>query len=360
VDTFARGAAVAAVLAGAWRRSPPPPDLDDVSEVVPMLVRGGAAGLAWHRLRAGPLCKTFACRELRQHYRMQALRAVDYAAAVAEVLSRVRAAGVEPILIKGWSSARLYPEPGLRPSDDVDLCVPEDRLADALGALSGPLPCAGDLHGGVPDLPDRTWGEAFGRSRLVAGPGGAEVRVLGAEDQLRLLCLHLARHGVARPLWLCDVGACLEGLPEGFDWDYCLRGRPSLSAWAASVMGLACRLLGAKAASDCADRCPAWVERAVLWCWGAGPERSFWRRLIEPREAMRRLSHHGISPGHGSAPIKDAFRLGLDPRRLRVPSLLLQVVAFVRRKGPYLWRLFRPKRRPPGRLLGPRVGIHRS
>src|SRR5262249_56795426 len=109
----------------------------------------------------------------------------------------------------------------LRPCDDVDLCVPEDQLAVAVGALSGPLPCIVDLHGGVPDLPDRTWGEVFGRSRLVPGVG-SEVRILGEEDQLRLLCLHLARHGIARPLWLCDVGACLEGLPERLDCDCCL------------------------------------------------------------------------------------------------------------------------------------------
>ena len=105
---------------------------------------------------------------------------------------------------------------------------------------------------------------------------------------------------------------------------------------------------------------PAWVERAVLWCWGAELERPFWRRLLDPMEAVRRLAYHGISPGHGSAPIKGAFRLGLDPPRLSVPLLLVQVAAFVRRKGPYLWRLFRPRKRPLGRPVGSRLGIHRS
>jgi hypothetical protein len=175
----------------------------------------------------------------------------------------------------------------------------------------------------------------------MAGPGG-EVRVLGAEDELRLLCLHQARHGMARPLWLCDVGACLEGLPEGFDWEDCLRGGAGLSGWTACVVGLARRLLGAVVVGDYSDRggAPAWVERAVLRCWGGA--QPFW--------------HHG----HGSAPIKDAFRLGLSPSSsaLMAPSVLIQLAAFVRRKGPYLWRLLRPRKRPVGRI-GPRLSIHR-
>jgi hypothetical protein len=167
------------------------------------------------------------------------------------------------------------------------------------------------------------------------------VRVLGAEDELRLLCLHQARHGMARPLWLCDVGACLEGLPEGFDWDYCLRGRGS--GWVECVVGLARRLLGAVAVGDYSDRgdgVPAWVERAVLRCWGE--ERPSWRH------------------GHGSGPIKDAFGLGLSPSSpaLMASSFLIQLTAFLRRKGPYLWRVFRP-RKGPMRGAGPRLPVHR-
>ena len=78
--------------------------------------------------------------------------------AIRTVLLRLRAVGSTPLLIKGWSAARIYPEPGLRPACDVDLCVPAACLAIAVAALSAsPLPCPVDLHADVPDLEDRTW-----------------------------------------------------------------------------------------------------------------------------------------------------------------------------------------------------------
>jgi hypothetical protein len=225
---------------------------------------------------------------------------------------------VEPILIKGWSSALLYPGLELRPSCDVDLCIPAAQADAATSALSArPLPCAVDLHLDVPDLPDRTWPELLARSRLAA-IGEVAVRVLGPEDQLRLVCLHQARHGLARPLWLCDVGACLESLPEDFDWGLWGFGDRTLSGWAGCVLGLACRLLDAKRAPWQAD-VPGWVERAVLRSWGA-------------------------APGRGSAPIRAAFQLGLGPGTL-LPGPLVRIAAFARRKAPRVLRLLRPRRR---------------
>ena len=186
-------------------------------------------------------------------------------------------------MIKGWSSARLYPEPGLRPSCDVDLCVASAQLPSAAAALSdAPLPCPVDLHADVPDLADRSWQEVLQRSRLATLDDMA-VRVLGAEDQLRLLCLHLAQHGMARPLWLCDIGVCLASLPADFDWDYCLWGRKHHTAWVIAVLGLADTLLGCRCEITPARPAP-WLERAVLWCWGVGagwPLRYYLRHPME-------------------------------------------------------------------------------
>jgi len=298
-------------------------------------------------LRQTALRTCSASQELRQHYRLQTLQAAEREEAIRELLSRLRTGGVEPILIKGWSSARLYPEAGLRPSGDVDLCVPTDRLASATAALSaGPLPCAVDLHEGVPDLPDRRWREVFSRSRLVA-LGEVAVRVLGPEDQLRLLCLHLARHGIARPVWMCDLWACLESLATDFDWDYCLLGSKYLSDWAACVLGLTGSLLdtGTNAVPRQGKRVPPWVRRAVLWCWGIGAGRSLLHYLRNPVEGVRRLRYHGISPNQGSMPIKAALHLGLGPVSW-LPLILVQIAAFWRRKIPHtLKRLVRPRRR---------------
>jgi hypothetical protein len=346
--SLARGRAVAAILAGAWRRSPPPLRMTPATleTIVPLLAGSGAGGLSWHRWRTSTTGTTATARELRQHYRLQTLQAVGREEAIRELVPRLRGAGVEPLLIKGWSSACLYPEPGLRPSGDVDLCVADDRLAAAMAALSGPpLPCAVDLHRNVPDLHDRAWDGLFRRS-LPAMLGDVVVRVLGPEDQLRLLCLHLARHGMARPLWLCDIGVCLESLPADFDWDYCLWGEKHLLRWIACALGLAHRLLdGPGDVGPVNGDVPPWVERAVLWCWGAGPGRSLRHYLRHPGEVLRRLRYHGISPNHGSMPIKAALQLRLGPNRC-LPLVLLQLAAFVRRKIPHVvQRLLSGRRR---------------
>jgi hypothetical protein len=309
-DPLTRGKRVAAILAGAWRTAPPPLPPCEMDEVVGLLAAGGAGGLAWHRLRETLLATSAPARELRQHYRLQTLQAVDREDSLRTLLKILRGAGVEPLLIKGWSSARLYAESGLRPSGDIDLCIAPEKIAAAITALAArPLPCAVDLHIGVPDLPDRSWSRLWNRARLVA-LADTEVRVLGPEDQLRLLCLHLARHGVARPLWLCDVAACLEAIPADFAWDDCLSGEKYLSSWSRCILGLACRLLGSR--SERSLSVPAWVEQAVLRCWG-------------------------ISATRGVRPIQSALRLGLGPTPW-MPSLLLEAAAFVRRKVPHVLR----------------------
>jgi hypothetical protein len=346
---IARGRAVAAILAGAWRHAPgsEPIAPATLQEVLPLVVAGGAAGLAWHRVRQTPLRNTTAGRELQQHYRLQTLQAIDRDRAIYKVLARLRFGGVEPILIKGWSAARLYPEPGLRLSSDLDWCVPLNRLPAAAAALAGwQLPCAVDLHADVPDLPDRNWDQVFTRSRIVQ-LGERTVRVLGPEDELRLLCLHLARHGIARPLWLCDIGACLESLPADFDWDYCLAGKHHLSSWTKCVLGLATRLLACRRINHAPlqDNVVLWVERAVLWCWGVGRGRRLAYYVRHPVEAVRRMRYHGISPNHGSTPIKAALHLSLGPHA-GLPLVGIQLAAFLRRKVPHvLERLVWPRRR---------------
>ena len=303
-------------LAGAWRSAPPPlpSELSNVEPIVPLLAESGAGGLAWHRLRQTALRSHRAVRELQQHYRLQTLQAARRASAVRELLLRLRAyVSIEPILIKGWSSAQLYPEPGLRPSADIDLCVPANELQAAASVLAGrPLPCAVDLHSDIPDLEDRSWREVFDRSFLVPLDDVA-ARVLGAEDELRLLCLHLARHGIARPLWLCDVAARLESLPISFDLAIIAaeEERSQHATGCPAVLVLANRLLAADlSAVPPARHRAATVEwrKAAAWCKGIGsgrPLRHYPSR--NPGEIVRRVRYHGISPRQG---IHDAHQGG--------------------------------------------------
>ena len=169
-------------------------------------------------------------------------------------LSLLRAVGVEPLLAKGWAAVRLYPEPGLRPYGDIDLWVRPEQHPVALAALSGPAGqrCRVDLHDRFAQL-DCTWQDVYERSRLEQ-LGEVEVRLLGAEDHLRLICIHMLGHGAWRPVWLCDIAAAVESLPEDFDWARCLHGHPRRAQWIVCAIGLARQVLGARCGGGPPDR----------------------------------------------------------------------------------------------------------
>jgi len=261
------------VLAGAWRRSPPPLQLSPVAlaEITPLLLRSGAAGLGWWRVRHSDLRTNPPAFQLQQAYRLHTLQAARHERQIGRAITLLRSAGVEPLLAKGWAAARLYPERGLRPYGDIDLWVRPEQHAAAVTALRSPSSqnCPVDLHQKFRHL-ERSWDELYNRSWLVP-LGDVKVRTLGPEDHLRLLCLHMLFHGVFRPLWLCDIGAALECLPANFDWEYCLEGWPRYSDWVACAIGLAHQLLGARLDGAPvrlrAKRLPRWLLPSVLRQW---------------------------------------------------------------------------------------------
>ncbi|HKR61386.1 MAG TPA: nucleotidyltransferase family protein, partial [Pyrinomonadaceae bacterium] len=206
------GELVAATLAGSWREQTKEPQLSttELTSITPLLLQSGAGALTWWRLRNSPLANESALGELQQAYRLHALQAVLHEINLQKVFKLLQTAGVEAILVKGWSIARLYPEIGLRPYGDIDLCVAPDQYALAQDALREPgdrYPL--DLHVGTSMLDDRSWDEVFARSQLVV-LDETVVRVLAPEDHLRVLCFHLLRHGVERPIGLCDIAVALE------------------------------------------------------------------------------------------------------------------------------------------------------
>jgi Uncharacterised nucleotidyltransferase len=323
-----QGSVVAALLAGAWRPMPVLPECSaaDLAAILPLLTAGGTGSLGWWRVRRSRLRNSQPAQRLREIYYCQAVSIGREEDLIRDALRRLRTRGVEPILIKGWAAARLYPEPCLRPSSDIDLCVAPAQLAAAeavLTAANGKL-IAVELHEGVPDVTDRGWPDLFRRSQL-APLGDTLVRVLGPEDQLRQLCLHFWRHHAYRPLWLCDIAAALEQAGADFDWDYALGCSPVLAAWVLCFVGLACRLLGARTAQTkvlrAAERLPPWLVNNVLWHWGNGMNRL-------------PLSHHCRRPGallslalhQWFNPLQAAYRAGLAPD---IPLLLLLLRALL-------------------------------
>jgi hypothetical protein len=269
------GRRMATVLAGAWRRSPPPLEMsaEALDDVTLGLLRSKTGALGWWRVRYSALRTTPAAGRLREAYQHHGFQAALHASNLARIVTRLRAGGVEPVLVKGPAIGRLYPERGLRPFGDLDLCVRPDQHRTAAAILVewvdtfSPV----DLHPGFKELNAQSWDEVYARSQL-ATFGAIEVRVLAPEDHLRFLCLHQLRHGVPTPLWLCDVAVALEARPESFNWDLALGPDRRRADWVACTIGLAHGLFGARVddtpVAGRAARLPRWLVPSVLEGWG--------------------------------------------------------------------------------------------
>jgi hypothetical protein len=275
-----KGSVVAALLRGAWRSSPPKLEglAADLEGIVPILVESGTGALAWWRVRhsAGhPLPSVL--RRLRATYLHYAVQYFEHEREIANMFHAMRSSDVEPILLKGWAIARSYPDSALRPAGDIDLYVSPDQYGKAkavLGRCSCSYPVDLD-HDTITRFCELTSEELHLRSQLVKLQD-TWIRVLSAEDHLRILCLHLLKHGAWRPLWLCDVAVAVETRPPGFDWDRCLGKNRRHADWILCTLALANWLLGAEVKDTPAvgrvKALPRWLVECVLKNWGShGP-----------------------------------------------------------------------------------------
>jgi len=309
----ALGSLVATTLRGSWRASPSP-DLSlsatQLDEVTPLLYDSGAAGLVCWGVGETKLRDTPSGELLHQAFRLLALQANIHQTKIQKIFRLMHAAGVEPILLKGWAIARLYPQPALRPYGDIDLFVRPQDYGVAKEVIEGEAArgCWVDLHAGIDELADSSTEDLFARSNLV-GCGDEHVRVPGAEDHLALLAIHLLKHGAWRPTWLCDLGLLLESMTSDFDWDLCLGKNKRRANWILSAIGLAYELVGAEIGNEeiaaRAREIPAWLARSVLKEWETpfaidqppmshrAPMRSY---LRHPRGLLSDLAHRWPNP----------------------------------------------------------------
>ena len=334
-----RGRAVAHVLAGAWRPEPAPLVSEELlCEAAPRLLESGSAALAWWRLRASPLRSSPAGFDFQQSYRLNTLEAALQEREIGESVARLRSAGIEPLLGKGWAAARLYPAPGMRPRGDVDLYVTAEQYliaADALRTEQG-AEYRVDLHRGFADLDDRNPRDLHDRASRVR-IDGTEVLVFSPEDHLRLLSLHLLRHGAWRSLWLCDVAAAVESLPTDFDWEYLGQGAPRRTQWVACVLALAGQLLEARTDGVPAawkQDVPSWMVATVLREWG-GPSLPHGRRepmatsLLRPADAVQGLLLRWPNPIEATTGLRASFN--------NFPRVPFQVAECLRRIAAFGW-----------------------
>lgn len=340
-----RGRLIARILNGAWRSLPPELEISsaDVTEIATLLLGSGAGALGWWRIRESDLNISPAAEELRQAYRLHTLHALAYQQKIKSAFSLLRVHNIEPILIKGWANARLYPQAGLRPYGDVDLCVrPDlhDRALSLLLGMSDARICPVDLHKALGRLDGRGWEEFYARSRVVKLDDEG-VRVLSPEDHLHILCFHMLEDGAWRPIQLCDISAALEAADSSFDWDVCLGGDKRRAKWVASAIGLAHTLLGARLADTPKElreaRAPRWLLPAVLKHWERPcledhrPPELIAKTLCQPMRLPKAALKRWPDPIGATIRLKGSFNA--------LPRLPFQLSDYFIHGGKFLMRL---------------------
>ena len=314
------GRRIAELLLRCWDERPPsaePLALESGrSEAVQLLRKQGASGLLWRRYGDD------LAPELRMASRQQVLQARLREQELGRTVELLRAAGFEPLLIKGWAIARLYPVAWQRPYGDLDLCVGTPAMSPALAALANRaqslVPV--ELHDHSDQIGDLRYGDLVARSQLVP-LGETQIRVPGEEEHLRLLAFHLLKHGGWRPLWLCDLAVAVERRGAGFDWERCFRGRPVLTEWVQVCLLLARELLGANLDGVPLDDSvlPSWAAPELLRTWGRGTGASMQVPVSASGgvlAAVRRSWRNSLQA---------SFELSLPPHGL--PRLPIRIVA---------------------------------
>jgi hypothetical protein len=269
------GILIAAALKGAWRPASHIPSLsaEQLSGMVPFILAGGAGALLWWHAGASLPSQSGSTEALKQAYLLHTVQAAVHERKIKQGIEFFRSRNVEPLLGKGCAIASLYPEPGLRPFGDFDFYVSPNEYNDLIKAVKSheapdiPL----DLHQGCAELNDRGFEELFARSRIISY-GGVDVRILGPEDHLRLICLHSLRHGAWRPIWLCDIAVAYESSAHELDWDYLLSGDARRTDWLICALGLARQLLDLSVDAPRIEprvrNLPYWLVPETLKQWG--------------------------------------------------------------------------------------------
>jgi hypothetical protein len=252
-------------------------------------------------------------------------------------VTRLRENRIEPILVKGWAAAQLYPQSGLRPYADIDICVRSKDYARAKPLLIGEGGNV-DLHQGFRAFGNRTWEGLYERSLLLK-VHGLEIRILSAEDHLGLLCFHFLREGAWRPLWLCDIAAALESRPANFNWEVCFERGHAAPDWFTCAIVLAHHLLGARLDGVpewvTAKGLPRWFIPSVMKEWSAPkmprrhrtPMKNIWRA---PARTLKGIPSHWPNGIEATISVNGPFN---DMPRLpfQVGSCALRTIDFLRR-----------------------------
>jgi hypothetical protein len=217
-------------------------------------------------------------------------------ARIREAFQLFRTNGIEPILIKGWAIARLYPESRLRTYTDIDLGVSSEDIEKARALLEdeGAKKLNIDLHNEFRHLDTVEWSSLLKDSELVP-IDGVEVRILSPEDHLRVLCVHWLTDSGSDKERLWDIYYAVQNRPPGFDWEKCL-GKVSKTRrkWIVCTIGLTSKYLGLDIdglpfAAEAED-IPGWLPRSIEKEWRLGiPLRGLYDSLHDWRLFVKQV-----------------------------------------------------------------------
>lgn len=261
----------------------------------------------------GPLVE-----ELERRFRRNAACNLALAAELARILAEFRDSGPRVVPFKGVILAeRLYGRLDSRASGDLDLLIRPGDAAAALKVLQRldyrfqASPEAANPHGsewqlerrgdGLPvELRWRLTSPQFGvpldldalAGRLTPGAWrGAPLEELPVEELLVVLCVHGAKHGWSRWMWICDVAQLLAAHPA-LDWSRVSACARPVGAETCVALGVAlARALAGRPAPACwrVRRLAAWVRGRLLGTPGPVPGGwRYWLLLLDrPADRLR-------------------------------------------------------------------------
>ncbi len=207
-----------------------------------------------------------------------------------------REQGIEPVLIKGFAAARYYPPDHTRISLDIDFAIASNDFdrATRITESSSSEGLAIDLHRELRHLDTLPWSDLFENSQLVIIDGIA-IRVLRAEDHLRVVCTHWLTDGGSNRERLWDIYYMLQNRGPDFDWDRFLNNVDERRRrWMVCTVGLAHRYLGLDIQNtplmEEALRLPAWLTTTVESEWSSEtPQIPLEVTLRKPKVLTRQL-----------------------------------------------------------------------
>lgn len=251
--------------------------------------------------------------------------------------------GFEPILIKGWAAAKNYPEPFQRLSADIDIAVKPSEYAHCQKLLNKQNISGVDLHCGLRHLDTVDWDDLFSHSQLVS-LNKTDVRVLCAEDHLRIMCVHwLADGGVSKErLW--DIFHAVNSRPENFDWKRCLDVvSETRKEWILQTISLAAVYLNLNIEktplSTMSVRHPKWLIKTVEKEWKDEVKIKPLDLCLEDRKEFFRQLNKRFPPNPIQATIEMNARLDEGGRGIyQIKSILFRSKPSIKRIFEAFWQ----------------------